>query len=199
MTIRKGEPWGSAVERPAALRTATSDAQLASWLVEQPDGDYEVVAGDLHRTVGAPDRRPDPTTSAHRLPIDVLRIVTDRSEHLAVAHVVVRRRWWRGPIVFVGNVSHLGSWNVAPRAHPNDGRLDVVELSATMRLRERWEARRRLPTGTHVPHPAISVRSATSWSRVDPRGVGVWVDGVGIGRRTCVEVVVCPDAAAIHI
>jgi diacylglycerol kinase family enzyme len=88
---------------------------------------------------------------------------------------------------------------VAPRAHPNDGRFDVVEIAAGMRLRERWEARRRLPTGTHVPHPSISVRTATSWGWSDPAGAHVWVDGVDIGQRTAVDVTIRPDAAAVHV
>ena len=63
-----------------------------------------------------------------------------------------------GPIVAVMNVDRLGRWDVAPRAHPNDGALDVVEVDAAMGVRARWQARRRLPTGTHVPHPAIRTR-----------------------------------------
>ena len=30
------------------------------------------------------------------------------------------------------NVDRLGHWDVAPRAHPNDGRVDVVEVDAAM-------------------------------------------------------------------
>ena len=53
------------------------------------------------------------------------------------------------------NADRIGAWDVAPRAHPNDGQLDVVEVDASMGLRDRWQASRRLATGTHVPHPAI--------------------------------------------
>ena len=203
MTIRKGEPWGSEVERPAGLRVAHGDAQLASWIATDPSADYAVDGGDLHRTVGAPSTPRDVRPAMQRLPIDVLDVVTDRSRHVAVAHVVIRRRgwwsWWRGRIVVVCNVDHIGSWNVAPRAHPNDGRFDVVDVAPEMRLRDRWEARRRLPTGTHVPHPAISVRTGTEWSWTDPNGAHVWVDGVDVGTRTTVEVRIAPDAAALLI
>ena len=48
--------------------------------------------------------------------------------------------------------------DVAPRAHPNDGRFDVVEVSAAMPARARLQAWRRLATGTHVPHPDITTR-----------------------------------------
>lgn len=196
MTIRKGESWGSEVERPAGLSVAHSDAELARWIAADPGGEYAVDAGDLHRTVGAPGNS---GATMHRLPIDVLAVEVDRQHHVAVAHVVLRRRWWRGRVVFVCNVGHVGTWNVAPRAHPNDGRFDVVEIASSMRIRERWEARRRLPTGTHVPHPAISMRTANEWSWSDPDGARVWVDGVDTGSATAVTVRVRPDAAALLI
>jgi hypothetical protein len=207
VTIRRGEPWGSEVARPADLRVARSDAELAAWITIDPDGDYAVEAGDLHRTVGAPRNA---SAAMHRLPIDVLDVVTDRGRHVAVAHVVIRRpgwsssswwwpSWWRGRVVFVCNVDHVGRWNVAPRAHPNDGRFDVVDVAAGMRPRDRWEARRRLPTGTHVPHPAISVRTATEWTWCDPDGAHVWVDGVDTGPASTVTIGIRPDAAALLV
>lgn len=197
MTIRKGEPWGEEVTRPDGLRLAHGDAELAKLIADDPTGSFAVDGGDLHRTVGAPGVPVRDTV--RRLPIDVLAIATDRSEHLAVAHVIVRRRWWRGAVVFVCNVDHVGTWKVAPRAHPDDGRFDVVTVDAAMPWRDRWEARRRLPTGSHVPHPAISVRAATEWRWSDPAGAHVWIDGVDVGHRTRVQITVRPDAAAIHI
>lgn len=196
MTIRNGEPWGAAVARPTGLRTAHGDAELAALLAVEPAGDYAVDGGDLHRTVGAPSHAGG---TVHRLPIDLLDVVSDRSQHVAVAHVVIRRRWWRGPVVFVCNVGHVGPWKVAPRAHPNDGRFDVVEVDASMSWRERWEARRRAPTGSHVPHPSISVRTATEWSWSDPAGARLWIDGIDVGECSAVRVAIRPDAAAIHV
>jgi hypothetical protein len=196
MTIRRGEAWGTEVDRPAGLRTAHGDSELAALVLSDPQGAFAVAGGDLHRTVGAPSAT---GATMHRLPVDALDVVTESSRHLAVAHVVIRRPWWRGRVVFVCNVDHVGRWNVAPRAHPNDGRFDVVDVDAAMTWRDRWEARRRLPTGTHVPHPAISVRTSTDWSWSDPAGARVWIDGVDVGRRTDVRVTVRPDAAAIHV
>ena len=196
MTIRKGEPWGREITRPADLLVAHGDAELAALVTADPTGSYGVDGGDLHRTVGVPRTR---GATVQRLPIDVLEVVTDRSEHLAVAHDVIRRRGWRGRVVLVCNVDHVGTWNVAPRAHPNDGRFDVVDVDATMRWRDRLEARRRLPTGTHLPHPAVSVRTATEWHWSGPVGPHVWIDGVDVGPRTDVRVRILPDAAAIHV
>ncbi|MGB1824394.1 MAG: hypothetical protein ACPHO9_07420, partial [Ilumatobacteraceae bacterium] len=52
---------------------------------------------------------------------------------------------------------HIGRYEAAPRAHPGDGLLDVVEVSDAMPLRQRWMALRRSRTGTHLPHPHISM------------------------------------------
>lgn len=199
MTIRKGEPWGEPIERPSDLRVAHGDAELAAWIAADPDEPYAVDDGDLHRTVGAPPAVGSAT--GHRLPIDVLDVATDRGPHLAVAHVVIRRPgrlgWWRGRVVAVANVGHIGAWNVAPRAHPNDGRFDVIDVDAAMGVRARWEARRRLPTGTHVPHPAIGVRTATEWTwSGDAHAV---VDGVDVGPVREVTVSIRPDHASIVI
>ena len=75
------------------------------------------------------------------------------------------------------NAEYVGTADVAPRGHPNDGRLDVLHVAAQMTLRERWAARNRLPTGTHVPHPRLALRSVTEWTATPPRGARVHVDG----------------------
>jgi hypothetical protein len=196
VTIRKGQPWGEVVARPDELVVAPDDAGLAALIVGDPAGAHAVAAGDLHRTVGSPD----PSRSRmHRLPIDVLHVETDHGGHLAVAHVIIRRRWWRGRIVVVCNVGHVGEWNVAPRAHPNDGRFDLVDVDAEMPLRARLQARRRLPTGLHVPHPRIATARLTEWSWADPAGARVWVDGVDVGRCTRATFEIEPDATFVYV
>lgn len=195
MTIRRGEPWGSEVGRPADLLVVGSDADVAAAFSDAPARPVGVSGGDLHRSLGAPIARAD----AQRLPLDVLRVSADGVDHVAVAHVVARRSWWRGRIVGAFNVDHLGPWNVAPRAHPNDGRMDVIEVDGAMPLRQRWQARARLPAGTHVPHPMISTRTAseTSWSFDRPHGL--WLDGRRVGDVSSLRVAVEPDAFAVIV
>jgi diacylglycerol kinase family enzyme len=118
---------------------------------------------------------------------------------LAVAHVVARRGWWRGSLLAVMNADHVGDWNVAPRAHPNDGKVDAVEVAASMSLRHRWQARERLPQGTHVPHPSITVRTLTESAWTFERPMDVRIDGVAHGRATRLAVDVLADHFAIHV
>ncbi|MDJ0771461.1 MAG: hypothetical protein QNJ12_21930 [Ilumatobacter sp.] len=193
MTIRKGEPWGSEVRRPAGLLVVDSDAALAHVLADETPPPVAIRGGDLFRTLGSPGAR----DVMQRLPIDLLRVVADGRHHTAVAHVVARRGWLRGPVVAIMNVGSRGEWNVAPRAHPNDGRFDVVDVDPAMRMRERWSARRRLPTGTHLPHPAISTSSSTRFERRFDRPMRVEIDGITVGGVRELVVEIDPDAGIV--
>ena len=68
-----------------------------------------------------------------------------------------------------------------------------------MSLRHRWQARVRLPQGTHVPHPSIHVRTASEGAWTFPAPARVWVDGVEIGRAAHIVVRVLPDHFEIHV
>jgi hypothetical protein len=192
MTIRPGQEWGVEVPLPAGAFVAHTDAEVAS---AATGADVVLAGGDLHRSVGSPPAR-DPV---RRVPIDGLVVRLDGSApHHAVAHVVIRRSWWRGDVVAVMNTDHLGEWYVAPRAHPNDGRFDVVAADGALRVRDRLAARRRLRSGSHVPHPdiATSRERARTWTFARPHRV--WIDGRRAGSARTIEVTVDPDRYVVH-
>jgi hypothetical protein len=194
VTIAKGQAWGRPVPRPASVVEAASDAAVVA-LLERRSGPVVVTGGDLRRTLGHATR---PSGALIEVPVDLIAVELDGRPVRGVAHVVARRwRGWRGPIVAVMNVEHRGDADVAPRAHPNDGALDIVEVEATMPLRARAAARRRLRTGTHVPHPDITVRRAAAGEWTFDGRLRVEVDGVDHGRVRHVRVAVLPDAATV--
>jgi hypothetical protein len=195
MTIRRGEEWGSVVPRPDDLVTVDSDVGLAGVVAADPARPVAVTGGDLHRMLGSPIAGP----TLRRLPVDLLRVTVDDRRAVAVAHVVARRSWWSGRIVVATNVDHIGAWNVAPRAHPNDGRFDIMEVEPSMTIRQRWQARARLPLGTHVPHPAIATRTAASATWTFDRPSRVWIDGAAAGTVHRLTVEIEPDAFALHV
>jgi len=170
-----------------------SDSELAQLVADGRAVGVE--GGDLFRAVGSPGRR----SVMQRVSVDALDVVVDGRPAVAVAHVIARHSWWSGQIVAICNVGHVGAWNVAPRAHPNDGRVDIVEVDAAMSRRARWQARSRLRTGTHLPHPDLRVRSARSavWEFVRP--LKVWIDGVPSGDARHLEVLVRPDAFELYL
>ena len=127
-------------------------------------------------------------------PIDLCRLTAVGVDELFVAHCVARNGWLHGPITVVMNAQFIGSWDVAPRSHPNDGVVDVLEIS--MSLGDRIKARKRLATGTHVPHPLIAQRRvSTAEFRLRP--TKIWLDGELVTTLTDFIITVEPDALTI--
>lgn len=205
MTIRPGQPWGTVEPLPDDVVTVVDDASVAS-LLDPSDGTGppQPVAprrGDCWRAAGG---RPEWDRVAAGgevalLPWDAVEVRADGRRWWAVAHVVARGRAWSGEIVAIMNVDHLGDWDVAPRAHPNDGLIDSVHVDAAMGWRARWQARRRLPSGTHLPHPLISVRRAETFTFRFAHPRWLFVDGVGVGRVRHLEARVHPDRLTLCV
>src|SRR4029450_5976164 len=102
-----------------------------------------LLGGDLCRTLGGRgDEARLRSPEATRLPVDLGAVLLDGRLHWFVAHLIARRGWWSGRIVAAMNAEYLGPWDVAPRSHPNDGRLDT--LDGDLPVGERLKARRRL-------------------------------------------------------
>lgn len=200
MTVRRGEPWGAAGPLPDEGLVVATDAEARRVVQEARRRDERVpplglLGGDLCRTLGGRgDAARLRSSEARRLPVDVGSVLVDGRHHWFVAHLVARRSWWRGRIVAVMNAEFHGAWDVAPRAHPGDGLLDVLDVAASMTLGDRLRARSRLPSGTHVPHPAIRLvrRSAVQFDLGEP--LDVWLDGEPVGRAKVLSVRVERDA-----
>jgi len=200
VTIRKGEAWGEVGGLPDGGVVVRSDAEARRVVTEarragRPLPPVGLLGGDLCRTLGG---RGDEARlrggGAARLPVDVGSVLVDGVQHWFVAHLVVRRSWWRGRIVAAMNAEFVGAWDVAPRAHPDDGLLDVVDVSPAMPLTDRVRARRRLPSGGHLPHPAIAVSRRPAVQFDLDRPTPVWLDGEPVGEARRLSVRLEPDA-----
>jgi diacylglycerol kinase family enzyme len=99
-----------------------------------------------------------------------------------------------GEVVLAMNAEFLGRYDVAPRGHPNDGRVDVLRVDGAMGLRARLQARARARAGTHLPHPRISVSQAASCRIELSRPSVLWLDGVRWRASRTFELTVEPDA-----
>ncbi len=202
MTISKGADWGRLVERPSNLRIAQNDHELAQMLDDGSGQPTAVRAGDMHRTVGS--RPIGDRSELLALPVDLLRVSLDEGAPLAaIAHVLARSPWqvggwWRGEVLAVMNAEFVGDFDVAPRGHPNDGRVETFRAGSALNIRQRWEVRRRLPSARHLPHPLIAARPVRSMSWEFQRRRAVRVDGRPIGTARHIEVAVEADAAVIY-
>lgn len=202
MTIRRGQTWGEPGRLAPGAPVASSDAELATMVAEAVLAgrpiEVGLLGGDLCRTVSGPgDRARLSTDQAQRLPVDIGFVRIDGGDERAFAAHVIVGRLWHGRVVAAMNAQFHGRYDVAPRSHPNDGRVDV--LDGDLSLADRVKAWRRLPTGLHVPHPAIAERRVNELTLSFERGVPVHVDGFGVGLARTVHLRVVPDAVTIVI
>ena len=204
MTIERGAPWGEAMPLPAGAPTVGDDAGLRAVVESARRRGAEpptvgLLGGDLCRTLGGSGSS-ERMRSEHAMtfPVDVVRVVLDgRDEHWFVAHLVARRRAWWGWACVGMNAQWLGDWDLGPRSHPDDGLVDVT--LGDLPLGDRWAARTRVRSGTHLPHPALRTERARSTEVVFPRPLTVRLDGVAVGRARTVALTVEPDAIRVVI
>ena len=204
MTIRRGEAWGSSGPLPADGVVVHTDAEARA-VVERARraGDEPpplgLLGGDLCRTLGGRgDEGHLRSDDATRAVVDLGSVLVDGRQHWFVAHLIARRSWWHGPVLAAMNAQWLERWDVAPRSHPNDGRLDL--LTAELSLRDRTKAWRRLPQGTHVPHPDIVERRAAAAQMDLPARTSVWLDGERLpGTARTLSVRIEADALTVVV
>ncbi len=187
-------PDAPTVDSDAAAGRIVADARRAG----RPVPPVVLTGGDLARTLGmARGRRDSSAGTGARFEVDVGAALIDGRLGWFVAHLVARRSWWRGRLLVAANASFIGRWNAAPRSHPGDGRLDVFDASPPLGVR--LAARRRLPSGTHVPHPGITQRRiAAAQYDLDPE-LDVYLDGQRMGRARNLSLRVEPGALEVWI
>jgi diacylglycerol kinase family enzyme len=187
MTIRKGAAWGEPAGSPPEV-VVSSDAKIAR-AADAGSTTVGLLGGDMYRTVGG--------RGALQIiaPIDLGVARFDGRSITFAAHVVMRSRHWRGPIAIVMNAQFIGAWDMAPRSHPNDGRLDVFE--ANLSTGDTWKAWRRLKLGTHVPHPGIRHRQVASASLHFDAARDIYIDGTHCGRAATLDAECRSDA--LHV
>jgi len=198
VTIEKHQTWGAPgplaadgvlVHRDAEARAVVERNRRA----QTPIPPLGLLGGDLCRTVGGRgDEARLRSADAMTLPVDLGSVLVDGRQHWFVAHLVARRSWWRGRVVAVMNAQWIGAWDVAPKGHPNDGQLDV--LDGDLGLDDRLKLRSRLATGTHVPHPGIAVSRVAALQVAFPRPTPIWLDGERIGSARTLSIRTEPDA-----
>lgn len=215
MTIRKGEQWGTLGPAPPDLVPVDDDVALHRLVQDvRSSGDalppVGLRGGDLFRALGGVDGvdRWSSGEDVARLPCDLVRLTLDGGAPVWMAvHAVARTSlfgsaslgWWRGPLVALMNAQYLGRWDVAPRSHPNDGRVDVVSVDRSFGAGDRWKARSRLPLGTHLPHPGITTRQVASSRWEFGPSTRLWVDGIDLGRVRVLTADVEPDAFTVVV
>lgn len=202
MTIRKGEPWGTPGALPAGGVVVGSDAEARAVITEarrrgDPVPAIGLTGGDLCRTLGGPGER-ERLFGDHAItfPIDLGEVLIDGRLHVFVAHLIARNRGWTQAYVAM-NAQWRRGWNLGPRAHPNDGLLDTYD--AAVPVADLAKIHRRLPTGSHLPHPGIRERRTRAAQMEFARPRRVYLDGEHVGSARVLSVRVEPDALTVVV
>ena len=202
MSLAKGRDWGEVGPIPGDAVFAATDSEAAAVVAAarqdgQPAPPVVLTGGDLARTLGAAGVHQARPATGTRVWADVGAALVDGRLVWFAAHLVARRSWWRGRVLVVANAAFMGKGNVAPRAHPGDGRLDVID--ARLRLGDRIRARSRLRAGTHLPHPDIEQRRvAAAQFDLEP-ALDVYADGRPLGRAAVISVRVEPASLEVWL
>jgi hypothetical protein len=220
--LRHGQPWGQPAASAPDLEVAGDDADLGLAAARHPGALVRFrpsPQSDMARALGLSADSPGATEVA----LDVLALqgVGEDDAMSAVNAVVVGRPpdrlrgtarsaritvtvdgrpWHEGPAttVVVASGQFLRGADLVPRGHPGDGWAEVQTYALSPR--ERRTMRRRLATGTHVPHPSIyTTRARTVQIEVEGRPLPVEVDGHDRGRARRLDVTLAPAAIRVLI
>ncbi len=200
MTIDKGQEWAKSLSDGVHPHPVADDHEFAekalTALQANHGRDATLVAtpatGALLRTVGLETpRRQDPMA----FDVDLVLVTLDDGPpkpmmaHLVVAPTVT------GRVLAVMNTPCWRQYRLAPRAHPNDGLVDVV--IGQIKPSQWWEGLRRAKTGTHLPHPGLRSKRTSSWAHRFDRRRRVWIDGRSAGLTRTLKIEVIADAATM--
>ena len=196
--IAKGHPYGEPGELPEGGVIVDSDAEASAALAaarkhRRPFPALGLLGGDLCRTLGGGTGN---ELQGVRFTVDLGEALLDGRLHLFVAHMVARTPLWTRAFLAM-NAQSLGSWNLGPRAHPNDGLLDTYDVR--LARGQLLPVRSRLHHGAHLPHPGIKERRTAALQVELEHALPVRLDGVRTGKARVISVRVQPDALTVVI
>jgi hypothetical protein len=185
MNIEKGRNWGSSSPLPTDGVIVKDNKELWKKInrckregIDLPV--FGLLGGDLWRTLGGRHQEnrlygEDATT----LDIDLGCVLLDGKIYWFCAHMLIGSKL-KGKKFFISNVAHYGKANPTPKAHPGDGKFDMLELElSTIQL---LKGRKRASTGSHIPHPEIKYKRVASEQFSFVKKMNVEIDGEKIGK-----------------
>ena len=110
------------------------------------------------------------------------------SSRIVVAGTIaIQHRTPLSTCLILSNSGILRSRDVLPRAHPNDGFVDVLEVDPKISIRQRAIAWSRSATGSHLPHPSFRVSRSIDfqWSGSPARMIADGVTYKGVVWLRC--------------
>ena len=185
MNVKKGKSWGFASPLPRNGVVVHSNKELLEKVTSYKREGMELpvfglLGGDLWRTLGG--RRVESRLyeqSATTVDVDLGCVLLDGKIYWFCAHMFIGNKF-SGSKIFISNAAHYGKSNPTPKAHPGDGKFDLlkVELSTVQTI----HAIKRLQTGTHLPHPKIKYETVESKQLSFKKRMKIEIDGEKLGK-----------------
>jgi len=207
MTIRKGQDWGERVETPTDLLVFTDDSSANTYLKEVFANGRElqsiaILNSNLARVFGLNGATIGSTTML-RTRLDLIEVSyvllsSQTAKMHYLGNAIIRNGWLRGAITGVFNSSFIGSWDCAPKAHPNDSKLDVVSIDQSMNVRQRLTAKRLVKLGSHLPHPRIGYKQSENFKIDLQTPAHLFVDSIDLGMVRQCDFRVISDALSLY-
>ena len=213
MTIRKFGSYGTSVSRPPILNVLGSDLEIAQhYVYGEIAAPCTLTNGSIAQSLGINSEMSidDPLHDQQMtlVKIDLLQIDyrttassnanSSTSSRVVVAGTLaIQHRTQLSTCLILSNSGILHGRDVLPRAHPNDGFVDVLEVDPKITLRQRATAWHRSATGSHLPHPSIRESRSTDfqWSG---RPSQMIADGVAYRGVVWLQCKVLADAMSIY-
>ena len=218
--LRHGQPWGHPSTAPPDVDVSGDDSDLSDAAARHPGALVRFrpsPRSDIARALGL---GPDAVASTE-VALDALALESDAigattavnavvvgrppdrlrwtTRHASISITVDGRLWFEDPAttVVVASGQFLRGADLIPRGHPGDGwvEVQVYELARD----ERRAMRRRLPSGTHVPHPHIHTTRVRRVEIQVDRPVPLEVDGRPRGKTRRLSVTLVPEAIRVLV
>ena len=202
--IAPGSSYGERREPPSGAIEVFDDGEASSvismWRARGEEPPCLILrGGDLYRTLGGAGtkvRRVGAGTLV-TMPVDLGIIRFDGQERVFLAHAILRTPAWRGRFEVVMNAQWCGDLDLGPKSHPGDGLLDVTVGSLTPR--QRIAARSRARSGTHLPHPALTLRRVATHELDSGHRTSLYLDGRRVASCRRASVHIEPGAVTVFI
>lgn len=203
MTISKHGSYGTPVSRPPTLNVLQSDLEIAQHYVSGHTATpCTVTNGSIALSLGISSemnfRDSESNQQMTLVDIDLLQIDfrtrppstanSSTSSRIVVAGTIaIQHRTPLSTCLILSNSGILRSRDVLPRAHPNDGFVDVLEVDPKISIRQRAIAWSRSATGSHLPHPNLRVSRSIDfqWSGSPARMIADGVTYKGVVWLRC--------------
>ena len=202
MNIEKGRSWGSLSPLPPDGVIIKTNKELLEKVnnckrqgIDLPT--FGLLGGDLWRTLGG--RRAAErlySGEATTLDIDLGCALLDGKIFWFCAHMFIGSKL-KGEKIFISNVAHYGKMNPAPKAHPGDGKFDMLEVKLSPF--QTFKAVKRVSAGTHIPHPGIKYRQVSSEQFSFGKKLSIEIDGKNIGKFSTVSIRIENEALRVVI